>query len=465
MPKGQELRKAIASDSEEAETVRELATDILLKVETRKAYADVLLDRALGAKLLSAQDRALLTGLTYGTLRWRGQLDAYLQQLIPRPLQETDPFLRNLLRLSLYQFLFLQRIPDYATVNEAVQLAKRRANRKAAGFVNGVLRNFLRERKRFAKPDPRESPVSTLAEYWSHPQWLVERWLRYLGAEEIQDLLEANNQEAPLVLRTNLSKGTRAALLKLLQSEEIKATPTPWSPQGIMVQSRVTVDRLPGFHEGYFQVQGEASQLVVYLLAPKPGERILDACAAPGGKTTHIAEFMDDRGEIIATDISAKGLKKIEENTNRLKLKSVRTFQADLSKPLNESLGQPFDRILVDAPCTGFGTLRSHPEIKWNRGEADIKRLSDLQKKILANAASYLKPGGVLVYSTCTLIDDENEKVAENFLKHHQEFVLDEAASYLPHEANSLVKDSYFLALPHEHNTDGFFAVRMRKSV
>lgn len=464
MSKGQELRKAIASDSQSAETVRELATDILLKVETRKAYADVLLDRALGAKL-SVQDRGLLTELTYGTLRWRGQLDAYLRQVIRRPLQHTDPFLRNLLRLSLYQFLFLQKIPDYAIVNEAVQLTSRRANKKAAGFVNGVLRNFLREGKRLAKPDPRESTVSTLADYWSHPQWLVRRWLRYFGAEETQSLLANNNQAAPLVLRTNLCKGTREALLKLFESEEIKASPTRQSPQGIIVQSKITVDHLPGFHEGYFQVQGEASQLVVYLLAAKPGERILDACAAPGGKTTHIAESMNDQGEIIATDISAKGLKKIEENTTRLMLKSVRTCRADLSTPLNEFLGQPFDRILVDAPCTGFGTLRSHPETKWNRGEADIKRLSNLQKKILANAASYLKPGGVLVYSTCTLVDDENEKVTEHFLKHHQEFVLDEAASHLPQEANSLVKGSYYLALPHRHNTDGFFAARMRRLV
>ena len=459
---GRGLRQVIASDS--AETVRKLATDILLKVETRKAYADVLLDRALGANLLSVQDRGLLPELTYGTLRWRGRLDAYLKPLMRRPLQETDPFLRNLLRLSLYQFLFLSRIPDYAAVNEAVRLAKRHANKKAAGFVNGVLRNFLREKKPLAKPDPRKSPISALAEYGSHPRWLVERWLKYFGAGETEALLEANNHEAPLVLRTNLRQITKEALLQRLRGKNIDAVPAPWSPQGIIVRSKVIVHELPGFHEGYFQVQGEASQLVVYLLDPHPGERILDVCAAPGGKTTHIAELMDDTGEIIATDISARGLRKVEENTKRLGLKSVRTFRADLSKPSNESLTPPFDRILTDAPCSGFGTLRSHPEIKWNRGEADIKRLSDLQKKILANAASYLKPGGVLVYSTCTLIDAENEEIVENFLQRHQKFVLDDAAVYLPRQAQSLVRGSYLMALPHKHNSDGFFAARMRKS-
>jgi 16S rRNA (cytosine967-C5)-methyltransferase len=437
--------------------------DILVKVETRKAYADVLLDQTLKAKSLSSPDRALLTELTYGTLRWRGRLDAHLAPLLRRPLEKTDPFLKNLLRLSLYQFIFLDRIPDYAAVNEAVELTKSRAGGKAGGFVNGVLRNFLREAKQVAKPDLKESPINAVAEYWSHPDWLVEKWLRYFSTTETEALLQANNQEAPLVLRTNLRHGTREGLLELFQSRNIQASPAPWSPQGITVQSKGLVENLPGFHEGNFQVQGEASQLVAYLLDPQPGERILDACAAPGGKTTQIAELMDDRGVVVATDISAKGLKRLQENAIRLRLESIRAFQADLSKPLSRSLSQPFDRILIDAPCSGFGTLRSHPEIKWNRGEADIKRLSELQEKILVNAASNLKPGGVLVYSTCTLIDDENERVVKTFLQQQKEFVLDGATAYLPQPARSLVRDNYFMALPHKHNTDGFFAARMRK--
>jgi 16S rRNA (cytosine967-C5)-methyltransferase len=455
------LRKATASESRE--TARGLVADILVKVETRKAYADVLLDQTLKAKSLSSPDRALLTELTYGTLRWRGRLDAHLAPLLRRPLEKTDPFLKNLLRLSLYQFIFLDRIPDYAAVNEAVELTKSRAGGKAGGFVNGVLRNFLREAKQVAKPDLKESPINAVAEYWSHPDWLVEKWLRYFSTTETEALLQANNQEAPLVLRTNLRHGTREGLLELFQSRNIQASPAPWSPQGITVQSKGLVENLPGFHEGNFQVQGEASQLVAYLLDPQPGERILDACAAPGGKTTQIAELMDDRGVVVATDVSAKGLKRLQENAIRLRLESIRAFQADLSKPLSRSLSQPFDRILIDAPCSGFGTLRSHPEIKWNRGEADIKRLSELQEKILVNAASNLKPGGVLVYSTCTLIDDENERVVKTFLQQQKEFVLDGATAYLPQPARSLVRDNYFMALPHKHNTDGFFAARMRK--
>ena len=463
MSKGQGLRKATVSDS--SETVRGLAADILVKVETRKAYADVLLDRILTAKSLSSLDRALLTELTYGTLRWRGKLDAHLAPLLQRSLQKTDPFLKNLLRLSLYQFLFLDRIPDYAAVNEAVELAKNRAGGKAGGFVNGVLRNFLREEKQLAKPDLKESPIKAVAEYWSHPEWLVERWLSYFDAAETEALLKANNEEAPLVLRTNPRRGTREGLLELFQSRNIQASPTRWSPQGITVQSKGLVENLPGFHEGSFQVQGEASQLVAYLLDPQPGEHILDACAAPGGKTTQIAELMDDRGVVVATDISAKGLKRLQENAIRLRLESIRAFQADLSKPLSRSVSRPFDRILIDAPCSGFGTLRSHPEIKWNRGEADIKRLSDLQKKILTNVAAYLKPGGVLIYSTCSLIEEENERVVENFLQQHKEFLLDDSAAYLPKPARSLVRGNYFMVLPHKHDADGFFAARMRKLV
>ena len=455
----------IASDPEKKGGVRKLATEILRKVDTRKAYADILLDHALRDGTLPVRDRSLLTEIVYGTLRWRSRLDAYLKPLTRRLLEDTSPFIRNLLRLTVYQLVFLNKIPDYAAVNEAVELAKARAGGRAGGFVNGILRNFLREEKQLAKPDLKSSPIYAFAEYWSHPEWLVQKWLDYFGSDEIEALLQANNDEAPLVLRANRCKGKRETLLKLLRSENVEASPAPWAPEGIIIQSRLPVDQLPGFDEGWFQVQGEASQLVTRLLDPKPGERILDACAAPGGKTTHIAELMEDIGEVIATDISERGLKRVRDNAERLGMKSIRTFRVDFSHGLPDSLNLAYDRILADAPCSGLGTLRSHPEIKWNRSESDIERLSRLQKKIMARAASYLKPGGVLVYSTCTLTEDENEKVAEDFLEQHKEFVLEDAAGYLPEQAKHLVRGSYFLALPHRHNTDGFFAARMRKVI
>jgi 16S rRNA (cytosine967-C5)-methyltransferase len=453
----------IASNEKRSKGVRQLASEILLKVDARKAYADILLDHILKDPVVSARDRALLTELVYGTLRWRGKIDARLKLYFRRSLDNSDPFIRNLLRVAFYQLLFLDRIPDYAAVNEAVQLAKAHGGNKVAGFVNAVLRNFLREKDRTAEPQPTHDWQAALANEHSHPQWLINKWLDYFGREETEALIRANNEMAPLVLRVNSCKSSRESLLALLLKSGVSAVATRWSPAGIWVKSRSLVDQLPGFQEGLFQVQGEASQLVSYLLSPQKGERILDACAAPGGKTTHIAELMMDSGEVIALDQSEKRIDKIRENSARLGLASLRATKADIRHPLPPELRSPYDRILVDAPCSALGTLRSHPEIKWHRNESDIKRLGHLQKHIIDQVAHYLKPGGVLVYSTCTLTKDENEDVIEDFLEHHKEFVLDDVASYLSEKANSLVRGSYYMALPHQHNTDGFFASRMRK--
>ena len=454
----------IPSNEKSRKGVRQLASEILLKVDTRKAYADVLLDHSVKDAALSHRDRALLTELTYGTLRWRGKIDARLNLYLRSSLEDTDPFIRNLLRVTFYQLLFLDKIPDYAAVDEAVELGKAHGGDKVAGFINAVLRNFLRKKDRIAEPQPSKDRQTALATDYAHPRWLVEKWLDYFEREETEALMRANNEPAPLVLRVNSLTSSREALLTLLTKSGISAVATRWSPAGIWVKSRSPVDQLPGFREGLFQVQGEASQLVSYLLSPEKGERILDACAAPGGKTTHIAELMSDTGELIALDKSEKGIERIRENVARLGLTSVRGAKSDVSHRLPAEFRNPYDRILVDVPCSGLGTLRSHPEIKWHRNETDIKRLSHLQKNIINQVVHYLKPGGILVYSTCTLAQDENENLVEQFLEDHNEFVLDNAASYLPQEAGSLVQGSYYTALPHRHNTDGFFAARMRKA-
>lgn len=457
------MKKVSASESARKKGCRELAVEILLKVEKRDAYADILLDHVLRKELLSTRDRALLTQLVYGTLRWRGRIDWHLGRSLHRSLSATNPYLRNLLRLTLYQLLFLNKIPDYAAVNEAVKLAKRHGGPRAGGLVNAVARRILRG-KELQSPASKSDVVSYLSALCSHPDWLVKKWLDYFGREETEALLRANNDEPPLTLRANRLKGDRAVLVELLHKKEFDAETTPWSSQGIRLKHGSAVDQLPGFAEGLFQIQGEASQLVGYLLDPQPGERILDGCAAPGGKTTHIAELMKDKGEIIATDVSAKGLEKLKQNVQRLGLTSVRPFLVDVARGLTGALAAPYDRILVDAPCSGLGTLRSHPEAKWRRGEADIKRLSRLQKKILHRLSAYLKPGGILVYATCTLTREENEEVVEDFVDRQRDFVLENAESYLPQEAKQLTCGQYFLALPHKHDTDGFFAARMRKT-
>jgi 16S rRNA (cytosine967-C5)-methyltransferase len=443
-------------------SVRQLASEILLKVDTQKAYADILVDRALKTAALEDRDRALLTEIVYGTLRWRGKIDAKLRCHLRRSLADTAPFLRNLLRATFYQIIFLDKIPAYAAVNEAVKLAKQGGDR-SAGFINGVLRSFLRQENKSPGMVPVDHTIDALAEEYSHPEWLVRRWLGEFGFEEATALMRASNERPPLVLRVNSQKSSRELMLDRLREIGISAKPAQFSPQGVLLANGGVVERLPGFAAGFFQVQGEASQLITHLLAPQPGERILDACAAPGGKATHIAERMRDEGDVLALDASARGIDRIGENALRLALQSVHPVRGDATHELSSAVGKWFDRILVDAPCSGLGTLRSHPEIKWQRGESDIQRLCQVQKKILQNVAGYLKPGGVLVYSTCTLTDDENDRVVEGFLRARSEFELEDAARYLPNEARHLVRGEYFQALPQRHNTDGFFAARMRK--
>lgn len=448
--------------SGDAKNVRQLAAEILHKVESHKAYADLLLDHHLQNAGLNEADRALLTELIYGTLRWRAKIDAKLVPLLNRSLAETDPFNRNLLRVTLYQLLFLDKIPAYAAVNEAVEIAKATQPR-SAGFINGVLRNFVRQNDPDDKGRDPKSSAANLAEEYSHPQWLVDRWLRYFGPEQAKSLMLASNQKTPLVIRVNQRATTRAALLARWQECGIIAKPSVISPQGIRLPTGVSIEKLSGFADGHFQVQSEASQLVSHLVGPAPGETILDACAAPGGKATHLAELMGDQGKIIAIDTSARGIERIARNAERLRLDSLQAVRADASKALPDILAGPYDRILVDAPCSGLGTLRSHPEIKWQRNDSDIARLAALQARILRSVAPHLKGSGVLVYSTCTLTVDENERVIENFLQQNSEFELTDAARYLPEPARHMVRDQYFQALPQRDDTDGFFAARMRK--
>lgn len=443
--------------------VRDLACEILRRVDLQKSYADVLLDRTLKLHPLSDPDRALLTELVYGTLRWRGKIDAEIGRHLQRPLEKTDGALRNLLRLAAYQLLFLDKIPDYAAVNEAVGLAKLRRGARAAGFVNGVLRNLLRDKTRSAAPNAAARSIDEVAAEYSHPVWLVRRWGEEFGPEAARELMRANNQRAPLCLRVNALRCGRDELLKRFAAAGVQAAAGAHSPQAVLVQSAGAVENLPGFGGGLFQVQSEASQLVGFLLAPTAGERVLDACAAPGGKTAHLAELMDDCGELIAIDKSAPGIEKVRQNLARLGLRCARAVQADAAEELPGLAPESFDRILLDAPCSGLGTLRAHPEIKWQRTESDIQRLSRLQAKLLRRAPVYLKPGGVMIYATCALSRAENEQNIASFLAERREFELQEAASYLPLEAQAMARGSFYQALPQRDDTDGFFAARLRK--
>ncbi len=426
------------------------------------AHADDLLsDSFKRYRHLTSLDRCFLTELTYGVLRWRGKLDWVIQQFSEIPFERIEPQIVNILRLGLYQILFLSRTPVSAAVNESAELAKNTRGRGGAGFVNAILRTLLRQGKEILYPDFNEDPALHIAVVHSHPLWLVKRWIEEFGVEKTLQVCMVDNQIPPLTLRTNTLKTSREDLIQRLKDSGLNPTPTLFSEEGIRLEGPPPTSELPFFKEGLYVIQDEASQLVASILDPRPGERILDACAAPGGKTTHIAQRMENRGEILAFDLNREKLKKIEEGCQRLGIKIVKTRAEDAARPLAFPGGIEFDRILADVPCSGFGTLQRNPDLKWKRGEEDIHRLSRLQSSILENVSRYLKKGGILVYSTCTVFREENEAVVERFLTGHPEYRLDRIDTILPEKFSSSIENGYFKTFPFREGMDGFFAARL----
>jgi 16S rRNA (cytosine967-C5)-methyltransferase len=297
----------------------------------------------------------------------------------------------------------------------------------------------------------------------SHPLWLVQRWIKELGVEETLRICEFNNQISPLTLRANTLKISRTELIERLREKELQPLPTLFSEQGILLRDPPPTSELPFLKEGFYIIQDEASQLIASIVDPKPGDRILDACSAPGGKTTHMAQTMKNQGEIYALDVSKGKLDRIEEMCQRLGIKIVKRVKGNAAASLPISEGFVFDRVLADVPCSGFGTLRKNPDLKWRRREKDITRLSELQWSILTNLSGYVREGGIMVYSTCTIFREENEDVVERFLNEHPEFYLDPMEKVLPEKLRLLVRNGYFKTFPPQDGMDGFFAARLVK--
>lgn len=440
---------------------RQAACETLLRIRKEGGFADRLIDIELSNGILSGPDRGLYAELVFGVLRRQGTLDHILQQLLEKPMIELDPLALVILRLGLYQLTCLDRIPESAAVNESVNLAKL-ITPGTSGLINAVLRNYLRRRDTITFPDINTNPAAAIATSHSQPEWLVEQWIEQLGVNEAQQLAEASSQQPPLTLRVNTLRSTRDQLLRDFEAEGIEATPCRFSPDGITIAGRHTITTLPGFDTGLFAVQDEASQLAGLLLGAKPGERVWDACCAPGGKCGHIAQQMEDRGELIATDISRSKLTLVQDNVRRLGIGSVSTAVADLHRP-DTFPGGCFDRILLDAPCSGLGVIRRNPEAKWRLFSGDITRLAAVQKTLLKNAAVKLKPGGTLLYSTCSTSEAENEMVVEDFLLHHPDFVLENLNDLFPAWSDLIAFYGMFRVWPHRHGMDGFFAARIKR--
>jgi len=440
---------------------RQAACETLLRIRKEGGFADRLIDSELSSGILIGPDRGLYAELVFGVLRRQGTLDHILQQMLDKPMIELDPQALVILRIGLYQLTCLDRIPESAAVNESVNLAKL-ITPGTSGLINAVLRNYLRRRDTISFPEISTNPAAAIATRHSQPEWLVEQWIQQLGVAEAQQLAEASAKQPPLTLRVNTLRSNRDELLMAFGQQGIEAIPCRFSPDGIAIAGRHTISTLPGFDAGLFAVQDEASQLAGQLLGAEPGERVWDACCAPGGKSCHIAQLMDDRGELIATDISRTKLTLVQDSVRRLGISSVSTAVSDLHQPGTFPDGY-FDRILLDVPCSGLGVIRRNPEAKWRIFSGDITRLAAVQKVLLKNAAVRLKPGGTLLYSTCSTSEAENELVVEDFLLHHPEFVLENLNDLFPDLSELIAFYGMFRVWPHRHGMDGFFAARIRR--
>jgi 16S rRNA (cytosine967-C5)-methyltransferase len=436
---------------------RETALTILCRAE-EGIFADSAL--ALARQKLDARDSAFLLELVYGTLRNRALLDWTLNRFSAKPVDTTDAWTRNILRLAAYQMLFLDRVPVSAAVNTAVELSKAHGNKH--GYVNGLLRGLDRKRSTIGQPDHAD-PVQRMAIQYSHPLWLVRRWVARYGAASTETLLLANNQPAPLTIRANTLKATRQSLRTALESEGVRVAEADHAPAGLTIlETPQWLRTLQAYRDGWFVVQDQAAQLISLLLSPQPGDFVLDACAAPGGKTTHLAELMQDQGAVVALELDNSRIVKIRENSRRLGMTSIATVQGDATSYHEGS----YDRVLIDAPCSGLGVLRRHPDGRWNKTEQTIDEHGRLQRRILQNCSALLKPGGTLVYATCTTEPAENDDVIDWFLAGPgSSFRIDDPRPLLPQAAAALVDSrGFFRTVPDAPTLDGFFGARMVKN-
>jgi len=396
-------------------------------------------------------------------VKWRLTIDWIIEQFSNVKIKKNSPWVLNILRMGVYQLLYMDRIPESAACNESVNLSKRYGHRASSGYVNAVLRNIARNRDKIVYPDRQKDLPGYLSVAYSHPEWLVERWLQLYGEEFTESLLNSNNTVPDFTVRVNTLKVSREQLIEELNREGMDAGKGRYMDEAVFIRNPSPLSRMEAFKKGYFQVQDESSMLVSRILDPQPGEMILDVCSAPGGKATHIAELMKDRGTVIARDIHEHKVKLIEDAVERLGLGIVKTEVFDAAE-LDERIVQKADRVLIDAPCSGLGIIRKKPDIKWARNQEDMDEITGLQKKIIHTASSYVKPGGVLVYSTCTINPMENEDIIEDFIRSNGEFGMEDVSSFLPEKLQKPEAHKGWIQMyPNIDKTDGFFIARMKR--
>ncbi|NOX38473.1 MAG: 16S rRNA (cytosine(967)-C(5))-methyltransferase RsmB [Calditrichaeota bacterium] len=430
--------------------------EILNRVEMRQAFTDKLLEKELNE--FEEADRSLITEVVYGVLRWRYRLDWFLRQLYVGEFEDLIPDVKNNLRSSLYQLMFLEKIPPYAVLNEAVEIAKQKFNQKTANLVNAILRNYLRQQKKLEYMEMQLDVLERMAVQYSHPKWLLQRWIEYWGVDEVTHLIEKNNERPKLFIRVNHLKTDREQVKQVLEQAGLEYEEHPDFPNFLWIKDFSAFRKLDLLRQGWVSVQDVSTGLPVMILDPQPGETVLDACAAPGGKAGFIGERMQNQGLLVAIDRHFNRVKMLRDNLLRWGITTARYIQADATQLPMTLL---FDKILLDVPCTGFGVLNKRVDLKWKRSAEDIENMQRLQLQMLDAAARVCKPGGAIVYSTCTIEPEENEVVVEKFLETHPEFQLENLMGELP--VDYLWNQHYVRTFPHKHDMDGSFAARLRK--
>lgn len=448
----------------ERKTARGVALDVLIAVAERGAYSNLMLGSSLEEARLTQRDRRLTTELVYGTIQRQNTLDWILNQLVKKGLPSLEPWVRQLLRLSIYQLRFLDKIPAHAAVHEAVELARQRGHRGIASLVNGVLRGYLRRQREWKLPEEPET-IRDLSLVTSHPEWMVRRFTEAYGIKTARAILAANNRVPKTSLRSNPLRIDRSLLMEEMRQEYLEANvkESLLSKQGIVFKGSGNVVHSRHHAKGFFTIQDESSMLVSEVVDPRPGQRGLDACAAPGGKTTHLAEKMGNQGSLLACDLHDHKVRLIEQQAARLGLTIIETCQGD-ARLLPDRIAEPFDFVLLDAPCSGLGVIRRKPDIKWRKEVQEVEALIELQRQLLNAVSRLVRPGGVLVYSTCTMEPRENEEQVASFLAAHPGFQLDpQMAERLPEAVRdkTIVRQGMVQLFPHHFESDGFFIARL----
>jgi 16S rRNA (cytosine967-C5)-methyltransferase len=439
---------------------RHIASEVLLRVEKYDAYANISFDAIIMRDDTPVKNRNFAKELVFGVLRNKSRLEKAVSQFMKRPFAKSHPFVRNQLLIGAYQILFLDNIPKEIAVDRAVELVKYEVGKAPCGFVNAVLRNLIRKGEKLPQ---KENLVEYTGQFYSFPNWIASILYKAVG-EEAPLLAKALNERSQVNLRTNILKNTRVELSEKLQKEipNIKVQESKLSPYGLRVKGLSDPVRQPLHRQGFYLIQDEASQLVSIYVDPQPGEKIMDCCAGTGGKSLHLAALCDNKAEILAVDRSQSKMDALLQRSKRAGVNCIDVREDDVLA--SQFKPDSFDRILLDAPCSGLGVLRRHPEAKWRLQPEDIKNLADIQSSMLHKMSPVVKPGGVLYYIVCTFNPGETTEIIKNFLKLHPEFQLE------PLPSNKLVKwteiidkDGFFSILPHKHDSDGFFGARMRK--